>query len=65
MNGRDQQAIREGDPMEAATSAEERGMVCLGQAVAEQIADPEAMRVHVMMAQKLLVAGKTCTRLLK
>jgi hypothetical protein len=51
--------------MEAATSAEERGMVCLWQAVAEQIADPEAMRVHVMMAQKLLVAGKTCTRLLK
>jgi hypothetical protein len=51
--------------MEAATSAEERGMVCLWQAVAEQIADPEAMRVHVTMAEKLLVAGKTCTRLLK
>ena len=65
MNGRDQQAISEGDLMEAATSAEERGMVCLWQAVAEQIADPEAMRVHVTMAEKLLVAGKTCTRLLK
>jgi hypothetical protein len=65
MNGRDQQAIREGDLMEAATSAEERGIAHLWQAVTEQIADPEAMRAHVMMAQKLLGAGKTCTRLLK
>jgi hypothetical protein len=40
-------------------------MVCLWQAVAEQIADPEAMRVHVVRAQKLLGAGKACTRLLK
>jgi hypothetical protein len=65
MNGRDQQTIREGDPLEAATGAEERGMVCLWQAVAEQIADPEAMRMHVMTAQKLLGAGKTYTRVLK
>jgi hypothetical protein len=65
MNGRDQQTIGEGDPVEAATGAEERGMVCVWQAVAEQIADPEATRVHVMMAQKLLGGGKTCTWLLK
>jgi hypothetical protein len=65
MNGRDQQAIKEGDVMAAARSAEERGMAHLWQAVTEQIADPEGMRVHVMMAQKLLGAGKTCTRLLK
>ena len=65
MNRGDQQTIREGDPMEAAAGAEERGMVCLWQAVVEQIADPEAMRVHVTMAQKLLSAGKTCRKLLK
>jgi hypothetical protein len=65
MNGRDQQAIKEGDVMEAARSAEERGMTHLWQAITEQIADPEGMRVHVMMARKLLGAGKTCTRLLK
>jgi len=51
--------------MEAARSAEERGMTHLWQAITEQIADPEGMRVHVMMARKLLGAGKTCTRLLK
>jgi hypothetical protein len=65
MNGRDQEAIREGDLMEAATSAEERGMAYLWQAVAEQIADPEAMRVHVTMARTLLGDGGKCTRLLK
>jgi hypothetical protein len=65
MNEHDQQAIREGDIMDAATSAVERGIVYLWQAVAEQIADPEAMRAHVMMARTLLGAGRTCTRLLK
>ena len=65
MDEHDQQASREGDLMEAAMSAEERGMAHLWQAVTEQIADPEGMRVHVLMAQKLLGAGKTCTRLLK
>jgi hypothetical protein len=63
MNGRDQEALREGDLMEAATSAEERGMAYLWQAVAEQIADPEAM--HVTMARTLLGDGGKCTRLLK
>ena len=39
-------------------------MVYLWQVVSEQIADPEAMRAHVPMAQKPLGADKTCTRLL-
>lgn len=66
MNDHDQQAIREGDiKMDALTSAEERGMVYLWQAVAEQIADPEAMRAHVTMARTLLGRGRTSTRLLK
>ena len=39
-------------------------MVYLWQVVSEQIADPEAMRAHVTMAQKPLGADKTCTRLL-
>jgi hypothetical protein len=51
--------------LDVVTTVQERGMVYLWQVVCEQIADPEAMRLHVMMAQKLLGAGKTCTRLLK
>ena len=47
--------------MEAVASAKERGMLCLWQAVIEQIADPEAMRLHVNMAQTLLGTGKTYT----
>ena len=65
MSDYDLQATEEGDIMDIVTTAQERGMAYLWQAVAEQIADPEAMRVHVTMAEKLLVAGKTCTRLLK
>lgn len=65
MDGHDQQAIMESEIVEAATSAEERGMVCLWQAVTEQIADLEATRALVLMARKLLGAGRTCTRLLK
>jgi hypothetical protein len=40
-------------------------MAYLWQAVAEQIADLEAMRVHVTMARTLLGSGGTRTRLLK
>ena len=44
-------------------AAKARGMVCLWQAVAEQIADPEAMRPHVVTAQTLLGACTTFNRL--
>ena len=42
----------ESEIVEAATSAEERGMVCLWQAVTEQIADLEATRALVLMARR-------------
>jgi hypothetical protein len=61
MNELDPQAFSVGDGMDAVLSAKERGMGCLWQAVAEQIADPEAMRLHVNMAQTLLGTGKTYT----
>jgi hypothetical protein len=54
-----------GEILDAVTAAKARGMVCLWQAVAEQIADPEAMRVHVTMARTLLRDGGTRTKLLK
>ena len=38
-------------------------MVYLWQAVAEQLADPEAMRAHVTMARTLLGDGKMSARL--
>jgi hypothetical protein len=65
MSNYDQQTINEGDIMDIVTTAQERGMAYLWQAVAEQLADLEAMRVHVTMARTLLGAGGTCTRLLK
>ena len=51
--------------MDVVTTAQERGMAYLWQAVAEQIADLEAMRVHVTMARTLLSNGGTRTKLLK
>ncbi len=48
--------------MEAVASAKERGMLCLWQAVIEQIADPEAMRTNVLLARKLLGGGTTSRR---
>ena len=45
------------------TTAQEQGMVYLWQAVAEQLADPEAMRAHVTMARTLLGDGRTPARL--
>jgi hypothetical protein len=54
-----------GDILDEVRAAKARGMVCLWQAVAEQIADPEAMRAHVTMARTLLGRGRTSTRLLK
>ena len=51
--------------MDIVTTAHQRGMAYLWQAVAEQIADLEAMRVHVTMARTLLSDGGTCTKLLK
>jgi hypothetical protein len=65
MSDYDQQAIKEGDILDIVTSAQERGMAYLWQAVAEQIADLEAMRVHVTMARTLLGDGGTRTKLLK
>jgi hypothetical protein len=65
MSEHDQQALREGDMMDAITTAKERGMVYLWQAIAEQLADVEAMRAHVMLARTLLGDARTCTRLLK
>ena len=61
MNEQGQQALRE-DSMEAVASAKERGMLCLWQAVIEQIADPEAMRTNVLLARKLLGGGTTSRR---
>ena len=65
MSDYDRQAIKEGDIMDIVTTAHQRGMAYLWQAVAEQIADLEAMRVHVTMARTLLSDGGTCTKLLK
>jgi hypothetical protein len=65
MSDYDLQASAEGDIMDTVTTAQERGMAYLWQAVAEQIADPEAMRVHVTMARTLLRDGGTRTKLLK
>ena len=65
MSNYDQQAIKEDDIMDVVTTAQERGMAYLWQAVAEQIADVEAMRVHVTMARTLLSNGGTRTKLLK
>ena len=65
MNEHSPQAVNEGDMADGVMAAQKCGMAHLWQAVTEQIADPEGMRVHVTMAQKLLGAGKTCTRLLK
>ena len=48
--------------MEAVASAKERGLLCLWQAVIEQIADPEAMRTNVLLARKLLGGGTTSRR---
>ena len=45
------------------TTAQEQGLVYLWQAVAEQLADPEAMRAHVTMARTLLGDGRTPARL--
>ena len=52
-----------GDILDAVTAAKARGMVYLWQAVADQIADPEAMRPHVVTAQTLLGACRTFNRL--
>jgi hypothetical protein len=52
-----------GDILDAVTAAKARGMVCLWQAVTEQIAHPEAMRAHVVTAQTLLGACGTFNRL--
>jgi hypothetical protein len=65
MSDYDQQAIKEGDTMDIVMTVQERGMAYLWQAVAEQIADVEAMRVHVTMARTLLSNGGTRTKLLK
>jgi hypothetical protein len=65
MSDYDQQAIKEDDIMDRVTTAQERGMAYLWQAVAEQIADLEAMRVHITMARTLLSNGGTRTKLLK
>jgi len=65
MNEHDPQASQEGDVMEVIKTAKERGLAYLWQAIAEQIADTEAMRAHVTMARALLGDGRTCTRLLK
>ena len=65
MSDYDQQAIKEDDIMDVVTTAQERGMAYLWQAVAEQIADLESMRVHVTMARTLLSDGGTRTKLLK
>jgi hypothetical protein len=68
MSDYDQPAIKEGDIMDIVDlvkTAHERGMAYLWQAVAEQIADLEAMRLHVTMARTLLSDGGTRTKLLK
>jgi hypothetical protein len=65
MSDDDPQAITEGHMLAMVMTAQERGMAYLWQAVAEQIADLEAMRVHVTMARTLLGSGGTRTRLLK
>ena len=65
MSDDDPQAINEGHILAMVMTAQERGMAYLWQAVAEQIADLEAMRVHVTMARTLLGSGGTRTRLLK
>jgi hypothetical protein len=49
MNEHDRQALDERDIVDVVTTAQERGMVYLWPVVAEQIANPEAMHVHVMM----------------
>ena len=65
MSNYDPQAAKQGDVMDMVMTAQERGMAYLWQAVAEQIADLEAMRAHVTMARALLGVSGTCTRLLK
>jgi hypothetical protein len=65
MSDYDQQAIKAVEIMDIVKSAHERGMAYLWQAVAEQIADLEAMRVHATMARTLLSDGLTRTKLLK
>src|ERR1700676_198575 len=65
MNEHDQQAASEADIVDVVTTVQERGLAYLWQAVTEQIADPDAMRAHVMMARTLLGSGNTYTRLLK
>ena len=65
MSDDDPQAIKEGHILAIVMTAQERGMAYLWQAVAEQIADLEEMRVHVTMARTLLGSGGTRTRLLK
>ena len=52
-----------GDMLDAVTAAKARGMVYLWQAVADQIADPEAMRAQVVTAQTLLGTSKTFNRM--
>jgi hypothetical protein len=64
MNEHDRQALNEYDIVDVVTTVQERSMVYLWQVVSGQIADPEAMRMHVTMAQKPIGADKTCTRLL-
>jgi hypothetical protein len=63
MNDLDPQPIKAGDIRETVATAQEQGMVYLWQAVAEQLADPEAMRAHVTMARTLLGDGRTSARL--
>ena len=65
MSDDDPQSIKEGHILAIVMTAQERGMAYLWQAVAEQIADLEEMRVHVTMARTLLGSGGTRTRLLK
>ena len=63
MNDYDPQPIEASDIRDPVTTAQEQGMVYLWQAVAEQLADPEAMRAHVTMARTLLGDGKMSARL--
>jgi hypothetical protein len=46
MNEHDRQALNEGDIVYVVTTGQERGMVYFRPVVAEQTANPEAMRVH-------------------
>jgi hypothetical protein len=65
MNEHSPQAVNEGDMADGVMAAQKCGMAHLWQAVTEQIADPEAMRVNVTMARTVVAAGRTCTRLLR